>query len=710
MNIETFSGVGSFSEALQRFVDQHEQERDGFNDALGQISMGKRSGPWIYWILPQVSGEVRHHTGDEDDGSPKSRHFALDGLKEAIAFLDHSLLGKNYFACVRAIREQVEPLGPKGGQGRTLNEIFGETEAKKVRCSVTLFRRAAGWSSQLSDKSYRELVANCDAILVAASRDGHHPCEHVPKVCLLAERTDEFPNSAMGGVRFIDESWGLTPEDPDGWIPAPLMAEEIWTCTGYGVPVIQPYIFDDWKDSGRRKINAILQYIEDHRGELAVEDLGGNENRMQAANVVEHSLLQFPARMGVGDSDEVSERSRQDWLQNLPSEYDEEYDESIEDLGLPPTLVSLLVGNGIRGVAQIVARTEDELTVIRHLGPKKMATIRTHLEQFGWRLGDIDTYVEGKDLLRKSLEEQAQVDESKQREAARRVGPLVSGGRSVDEIVESTGLSERVVREARNAWMIEQRLAGATNQAIGEKVGMSAEGVRRSIKRAGGPDGEQVRKAWANGKEERSKALKESIRRIVIENPGKRLDEIAELSDVRPVEVRRNLTRLGTKLVCGLGRKQSKAKDWENEPLLQVLKEASTKSTPLTTVSYNALVAQNRIEGPTAKILCRQFGSWRRACEAAGVQYGELRRNHTPEWSKAKLESLVVDFLVSPEHDGMFGDFESWVGAKRKDNPNNTPSVPTFRSRLGHWDSMKKTAIKTIVASERINKLLDVCD
>ena len=172
-----------FPGALQRFVDKHEQEKDGSGDALRQILEGKKKGCWIWWILPQVAGEVLHHTGGKHDGSSESRRFALEGLREAIAFLDHSFLGKNYFACVRAIRDQVEPSGPRGGQGRTLNEIFGESDAKKVRCSVTLFRRAACWSSQLSHNSYRELVANCDAILVAASRDGHHPCEHVPKVC-----------------------------------------------------------------------------------------------------------------------------------------------------------------------------------------------------------------------------------------------------------------------------------------------------------------------------------------------------------------------------------------------------------------------------------------------------------------------------------------------------------------------------------------------
>ena len=708
MHIESSSRAGPFPEALQRFVDAHKQKSDGFDDAFHQIYQGKKKGCWIWWILPRVAGEVRHHTGDEDDGSPSSRHFALDGLREAIAFLDHSVLGKNYFACVRAIRDQIEPSGPKGGQGRTLNEIFGKSDAKKVRCSVTLFRRAACWSSQLSDKSYRELVANCDAILVAASRDSHRPCEYVPKVCSSAEHSQEFLNerskadiNKATAQEFLAEFLDSTRQ----WRLNPLFDPEDEDAARWADMQPRPWIFES-RDTfpSPDDLTVKVHYL------TATLPQGRNENRMQAANVVEHSLLQFPDLVGIGDSDEVFERSRQDWLQNLPSEYDEEYDESIEDLGLPPTLVSLLEGNSIRGVAQIVASTEDELTAIRHLGPKKMAKIRTHLEQFGWRLGDIDTYVEGKDLLRKSLEEQARVNESKQREATRRVGPLVSAGRSVDEIVESTGLSERVVREARNAWMIGQRLAGATNQAIAEKVGMSAEGVRRSIKRAGGPDGEQVRKAWANGKKERSKDLKESIREIVIENPGKSLDKIAELVNVRPVEVRRNLTRLGTKLVLGLGRRQSKAKPWQDEQLLQVLKEASTKSTPLTTVSYNALVAQSRIEGPTAKILCRQFGSWRKACKAAGVQYGELRRNHTPGWPKAELEKFVVDFLESPEHDGMFGDFESWVRAMRKDDQNNAPSVPTFRNRLGHWDSMKQTAIETIIDTERINELRDLCE
>ena len=621
-----------FPGALQRFVDKHEQEKDGSGDALRQILEGKKKGCWIWWILPQVAGEVLHHTGGKHDGSSESRRFALEGLREAIAFLDHSFLGKNYFACVRAIRDQVEPSGPRGGQGRTLNEIFGESDAKKVRCSVTLFRRAACWSSQLSHNSYRELVANCDAILVAASRDGHHPCEHVPKVCSAAERSQEFLDAQK-------TRWPIKPPWTEGW-PA-----------GLSYPSGEDD--DDIRDTGKF---------------LALQPAGSPH------------------------------RSHQDRPRILLPEDDE----SIEDLGLNPTLVRLLKRNGIRGVAELAARTDGELMAIQNLGPVKLEKIRNQLKFSGRRLRD-DAFAEGRDRLRSAKEAASAERKAEAEHAQDLVGPLVSLRHSVDEIVESTGLSERVVRDARNLWMINEWVAGASNNQIGEKVGMSAEAVRRSIKRACKRDGEPVQNRRARRKADTAKEFKESIRGIVTENPGFSLDEIAQIAGVRPVEVRRNLTRLGTKLVLGLGT-GAKPKTWSDERLLQALRIASTKSTPLTTASYNALVRQNQIEGPTAQIMYKRFGSWREACKAAGVRCGEVRHdNYTSKWSKSDLEKLVVDFLFSPEHGGMFRDFENWLG--RRDDP---PSVPTFRSRLGHWDSMKQTAIETIIDTGRIDELRDL--
>ena len=208
---------------LERYLHKHRQDKGGYKDALRQMIEGKKAGCWIWWILPQVSGEVQHHAGDQCCQSEISKEFALESLYEAIAFLCHPELGKNFFNLIRVIRYQIEPRGHNGGRGRTLNELFGESDAQKVRCSVTLFRRLAGWCYPLSPESYANLIADCDAILVAALRDGHRPCDHVPELYQQFQESLEVPrerakmqkmfplkcNHCGGSVWPPDEDWNL---------------------------------------------------------------------------------------------------------------------------------------------------------------------------------------------------------------------------------------------------------------------------------------------------------------------------------------------------------------------------------------------------------------------------------------------------------------------------------------------------------------------
>jgi hypothetical protein len=297
------------------------------------------------------------------------------------------------------------------------------------------------------------------------------------------------------------------------------------------------------------------------------------------------------------------------------------------------------------------------------------------------------------------LAEQSLEAESEQREAKDLVWPLVSDGCSVDRIVESTGLPEAAVREARNAWMVEQRIAGASNRTIGETVGMSAEAVRRSIKRADNLESVHIR-------ELRAARLEGSIRDTVISMPGSSLDEIAEKAGISRNVVRRKLTRLGTKLVWDVnGRNRSRVKKWSDEQLLQALQSASSGSRPLTVTAYDGLVTRGDIKGPTGQVFSLRFGSWRKACEAAGVQCGESTRdNYTSEWSETDLEALVVEFLFSSEHDGSFVEFQRWL-----DERPNYPSMATIRTRLGRWGSMKQKAVEEVVAAGRFAELCALC-
>ncbi len=63
------------------------------------------------------------------------------------------------------------------------------------------------------------------------------------------EKTNEFLNSAMGGVLFIDEAYALTPEDPA-------------------------------RDFGQHVVNALVQYMENYRDDLAVI-VAGYSNEME---------------------------------------------------------------------------------------------------------------------------------------------------------------------------------------------------------------------------------------------------------------------------------------------------------------------------------------------------------------------------------------------------------------------------------------------
>jgi uncharacterized protein (DUF1810 family) len=107
---------------LDRFLVAQQHVYDG---ALDELRRGHKTGHWIWFIFPQVAGLGY---------SPISEHFAMTSLGEARAYLAHPVLGARLRECAGLV------LATKG---RTAEEIFGSTDAKKLRSCMTLFHRAA---------------------------------------------------------------------------------------------------------------------------------------------------------------------------------------------------------------------------------------------------------------------------------------------------------------------------------------------------------------------------------------------------------------------------------------------------------------------------------------------------------------------------------------------------------------------------------------
>ena len=107
---------------LERYLVEQERVYD---DVLEELRRGRKTGHWIWFIFPQIAG-LGH--------SEMSRRFAIASLNDARAYLAHPVLGARLRECAGVVLST---------GGRTAEEIFGPTDAVKLRSCMTLFHRAA---------------------------------------------------------------------------------------------------------------------------------------------------------------------------------------------------------------------------------------------------------------------------------------------------------------------------------------------------------------------------------------------------------------------------------------------------------------------------------------------------------------------------------------------------------------------------------------
>lgn len=106
---------------LDRFI---EAQKSIYLQVLSEISRGKKTSHWMWFIFPQLAGLGR---------SEVAQYYGIISLDEARAYLAHSVLGGRYLECVEAL------------QDLTLSDpevVFGAIDAIKLRSSLTLFAKA----------------------------------------------------------------------------------------------------------------------------------------------------------------------------------------------------------------------------------------------------------------------------------------------------------------------------------------------------------------------------------------------------------------------------------------------------------------------------------------------------------------------------------------------------------------------------------------
>ena len=107
---------------LQRFVSAQDPIYDR---VLSELRAGRKTSHWMWFVFPQIAGL---------GSSPTSVKYALSGLDEARAYLDHPVLGPRLRECTQLVVDL---------SGLTAFDVFGGIDALKLHSSMTLFAHAA---------------------------------------------------------------------------------------------------------------------------------------------------------------------------------------------------------------------------------------------------------------------------------------------------------------------------------------------------------------------------------------------------------------------------------------------------------------------------------------------------------------------------------------------------------------------------------------
>lgn len=114
--------------SLSRF-ENAQSESGIYERAVFELRAGRKRSHWMWFVFPQLQGLGR---------SPMSQTYAISSLAEARAYLQHPVLGVRLIECTRVLAEL---------PATSAQDVFGVTDATKLRSSMTLFARVCSEDS-----------------------------------------------------------------------------------------------------------------------------------------------------------------------------------------------------------------------------------------------------------------------------------------------------------------------------------------------------------------------------------------------------------------------------------------------------------------------------------------------------------------------------------------------------------------------------------
>ncbi len=107
---------------LDRFL---QAQTSTYAQAHAELTLGQKRSHWMWFIFPQIQGL---------GSSPTAQRYAIADLAEAVAFLEHPILGSRLRESTALVLTHPES---------SVDRIFGFPDDLKFHSSITLFAQAA---------------------------------------------------------------------------------------------------------------------------------------------------------------------------------------------------------------------------------------------------------------------------------------------------------------------------------------------------------------------------------------------------------------------------------------------------------------------------------------------------------------------------------------------------------------------------------------
>ena len=271
-------------------------------------------------------------------------------------------------------------------------------------------------------------------------------------------------------------------------------------------------------------------------------------------------------------------------------------------------------------------------------------------------------------------------------------------GVPIKETVTKLGLDKVQIRTLLMLALAEE---GLTLNEIGDEFGLTRERVRQIIGKLG-ISVRSFRKQQSIEAEQNEKYLVASIESWIGQHPGCHLSEVASAFNITESTLQKYRPRNLQKMVLRGARKINthNLKTYSREQVLDALRSAYelrnpsmsmysvNETEPLTGPFYEEMRNAGLIFGPHRMRVLQIFGTWKSACEEAGVPSVEaVRETYERRWTDEQLVEQLAEFILVSESSSR-NDFDEWC---RLDD--SRASVGTIQNQVGPWFDVYESAL-----------------